>query len=63
MAEHLLTVRELANAWNTSEWFIYERIRRGELRAVKVGRGRRIRPADARAYLERTEAEYSQEPA
>jgi excisionase family DNA binding protein len=50
--DHLLTVRELAFAWQTTDWMIYELIRRGELKAVKVGRSTRIRPTDARAYIE-----------
>jgi excisionase family DNA binding protein len=56
--DKLLTVRELARAWDCAEWTIYALVRRGELKAVKVGRTTRIRPADARAYLEREKDRY-----
>lgn len=41
-APSVFTVREVAIALAVSEWTVYERIRRGEIPVVPVGRARRV---------------------
>ncbi len=43
--------RELAEATGMSKRFIYEEIRLGNLRAIKLGRARAIRASDADEWL------------
>lgn len=50
----LFTVAALARHLGVSRWTIYRLVRRGEIRAVKVGERIRFRPEDVDAYLEST---------
>ena len=47
------TPRQAPRHLGVSRWTIYRLVRRGDLRAVKVGERLRFRPTDADAYLER----------
>jgi len=51
--DRLLTVREVALLMRVSNMTVYRLIRAGELRAVRVGRGYRLREQDVDAYLTR----------
>lgn len=48
----LLTVAEVASVMRVSRMTVYRLIRRGELRAVRVGRNYRVREQDLTEYLE-----------
>lgn len=48
----LLTVAEVATLMRVSRMTVYRLIRRGELRAVRVGRNYRVREEDLNDYLE-----------
>jgi excisionase family DNA binding protein len=48
----LLTVAEVANLMRVSRMTVYRLIRRGQLKAVRVGRNYRVREDDLSAYLE-----------
>ena len=47
-----LTVAEVARSLRVSNMTVYRIIRAGDLPAVRVGRGYRIRAEDVRRYLE-----------
>ena len=51
--EHLRSIPELAAEWGVHRNTIHNLVRRGELRAVRIGRRLRFRPEDVAAYLER----------
>jgi excisionase family DNA binding protein len=44
-AEYLLTVQEAADRLRVSRWSVYNLIRDGQLRTVKIGRRRLVTPA------------------
>lgn len=48
----LLTVAEVAGVMRVSRMTVYRLIRRGQLKAVRVGRNYRVREEDLRGYLE-----------
>lgn len=48
----LLTVAEVANVMRVSRMTVYRLIRRGQLKAIRVGRNYRVREEDLKAYLE-----------
>lgn len=48
----LLTVAEVASVMRVSRMTVYRLIRRGQLKAIRVGRNYRVREEDLRAYLE-----------
>jgi excisionase family DNA binding protein len=48
----LLTVAEVANVIRVSRMTVYRLIRRGQLKAIRVGRNYRVREDDLNAYLE-----------
>ncbi len=48
----MLTVAEVASVMRVSRMTVYRLIRRGQLRAVKVGRNYRVREDDLERYLE-----------
>jgi excisionase family DNA binding protein len=48
----LLTVAEVANVIRVSRMTVYRLIRRGQLKAIRVGRNYRVRSDDLNAYLE-----------
>lgn len=48
----LLTVSEVANAIRVSNMTVYRLIKSGELGAVRVGKGYRIRQADLARFLD-----------
>lgn len=50
---HLLTVAEVARRLRVSSMTVYRLIKSGQLPALRVGRGYRIREHDVRRYLER----------
>ena len=52
----LYSVDKLARHLGVSRWTVYRLVRRGDLRAVKVGERLRFRPADVDTYLERDAA-------
>jgi excisionase family DNA binding protein len=54
MPEALLSVERLSAAWDVHPDSIKALIKAGALRASRVGRQLRIRPADAQAYLDST---------
>lgn len=47
----LLTVEEAAERLRLSRGFLYQLIRRGEIPTVKIGKARRIRPADLERFI------------
>ena len=48
----LLTVAEVANVIRVSRMTVYRLIRRGQLKAIRVGRNYRVRSEDLNDYLE-----------
>lgn len=48
----LLTVAEVANVMRVSRMTVYRLIRRGQLKAIRVGRNYRVREEDLNTYLE-----------
>lgn len=48
----LLTVAEVASVMRVSRMTVYRLIRRGQLKAIRVGRNYRVREEDLGAYLE-----------
>lgn len=48
----LLTVADVASVMRISRMTVYRLIRRGQLRAVRVGRNYRVREEDLKAYLD-----------
>ncbi|HVL81694.1 MAG TPA: helix-turn-helix domain-containing protein [Actinomycetota bacterium] len=50
----LLTVAEVAAVMRVSRMTVYRLIRRGQLRAIKVGRNYRVREEDLTSYLDRS---------
>jgi excisionase family DNA binding protein len=47
-----VTVNEVAQLMRVSKMTVYRMIRQGELPAVRIGRGYRIREEDVRRYLD-----------
>ena len=52
LLEHFLTVSEVARHLRVSNMTVYRLVNSGQLPAVRVGRGYRIRENDVRKYLE-----------
>ncbi|MEX0873443.1 MAG: helix-turn-helix domain-containing protein [Actinomycetota bacterium] len=52
MVARLLTVAEVALAMRVSRMTVYRLIRRGQLKAIRVGRNYRVREYDLNEYLE-----------
>jgi excisionase family DNA binding protein len=48
----LLTVAEVATVIRVSRMTVYRLIRRGQLKAIRVGRNYRVREDDLQRYLE-----------
>lgn len=48
----LLTVAEVANVIRVSRMTVYRLIRRGQLKAIRVGRNYRVRSDDLDTYLD-----------
>ena len=48
----LLKATEVADILNISLPMAYRLIQIGEIRAVRIGKGRRVRPQDLRQYIE-----------
>ena len=48
----LLTVAEVASVMRVSRMTVYRLIRRGQLKAIRVGRNYRVREEDLNEYLE-----------
>ena len=48
----LLKATEVADILNISLPMAYKLIQIGEIRAVQIGKGRRVRPQDLRQYIE-----------
>jgi excisionase family DNA binding protein len=48
----LLTVAEVASVMRVSRMTVYRLIRRGQLKAIRVGRNYRVRTDDLDEYLE-----------
>jgi len=48
----LLNATEVADILNISLPMAYKLIQTGEIRAVQIGKGRRVRPQDLRQYIE-----------
>ena len=48
----LLKANEVADILNISVPMAYRLIQIGEIRAVQIGKGRRVRPQDLRQYIE-----------
>ncbi|HYZ92955.1 MAG TPA: helix-turn-helix domain-containing protein [Actinomycetota bacterium] len=48
----LLTVAEVATVMRVSRMTVYRLIRRGQLKAIRVGRNYRVREDDLNEYLE-----------
>jgi excisionase family DNA binding protein len=51
-AENLLTVDDLCGYFVVSKDFIYDEVRHGRLRASRIARQLRFRPADVDAFVE-----------
>jgi excisionase family DNA binding protein len=47
----LLKAEDVAKVLNISLSFAFQLIQRGEIRAVRIGRSVRVRPADLEAYI------------
>jgi excisionase family DNA binding protein len=60
--EPLMTADEVAAALGVHRKFVYARQHAGELRAYKLGRTLRFRPADVRAFLEASVAAVDAQP-
>lgn len=56
MAEELIRVEEVARRLSLSRSFVYELLARGDLKAVKVGKARRIRVAELDDFVGRVAA-------
>jgi excisionase family DNA binding protein len=52
MVARLLTVAEVALVMRVSRMTVYRLIRRGQLKAIRVGRNYRVRENDLNSYLE-----------
>ena len=52
-----VTVQEVAASLRVSKMTVYRLIKQGELPAVRVGRGYRIREEDVRRFLNRRRAD------
>ena len=52
--EKLLTYQETADLLGVSSRTIYTLVRRGDLRALKVGASSRVDPADLRQFIEQS---------
>ncbi len=52
MVSRLLTVAEVAQVMRVSRMTVYRLIRRGQLKAIRVGRNYRVRENDLNLYLE-----------
>lgn len=52
LVEEFLTVAEVARHLRVSNMTVYRLVNSGQLPAVRVGRGYRIREGDVRKYLE-----------
>jgi excisionase family DNA binding protein len=52
MVSRLLTVAEVAQVMRVSRMTVYRLIRRGQLKAIRVGRNYRVRENDLNSYLE-----------
>ncbi len=52
MVSRLLTVAEVALVMRVSRMTVYRLIRRGQLKAIRVGRNYRVRENDLNSYLE-----------
>jgi hypothetical protein len=61
--EELLDIESVARYLGISTRTAYERVRRGELPALKVGRLWRVRASDLQAWLERARAAQTASPA
>lgn len=59
----LMTVGEVASLMRVSRMTVYRLIRKGSLKAIRVGRNYRVREEDLTSYLESSavEAEIEQE--
>lgn len=53
----LLTVAEVATVMRVSRMTVYRLIRRGQLKAIRVGRNYRVREDDLSQYLESSAVE------
>lgn len=53
LVERFLTVAEVAKQLRVSNMTVYRLVNSGQLAAVRVGRGYRIREDDVRKYLEK----------
>lgn len=49
---HLMTVAEVASVMRVSRMTVYRLIKRGQLKAIRVGRNYRVREDDLTSYLE-----------
>jgi excisionase family DNA binding protein len=56
-AERLLRIEDIADRLAVSRSMAWKLIATGELRAVRIGRAVRVRPADLEAYIERATGE------
>jgi excisionase family DNA binding protein len=56
MAEELLRIEEVARRLAISRSRVYEMLDRGEIRALKLGKSRRVRVAEVDDFVERTAA-------
>lgn len=52
MSDHLLTIQQTAGVLGVSNLTVYRLIKRGRLRALRVGRDFRVRDTDLARYRE-----------
>ncbi len=57
MAVKLLKADEVASILDVSKSFVYQLIRTGQLRAVRIGTAVRVRPEDLEAFVQENLAE------
>ncbi len=50
--EILLTAEDVARRLQVSRSFAYQMMRRDEIRAIRLGRSRRVRPEDLERFIE-----------
>lgn len=58
-SERLWTVAEVADHMRVSNMTVYRLIKRGELRAIRVGKNYRLRGSDLDEYLSASRLAYS----
>lgn len=51
--KRLLTPQEVADFLQVSRWTVYDQVRKGQLKAVRIGKGLRFRPEEVERFVNR----------